>query len=109
MLLYLIFDLLDFHSAEAETKLKLEKVAEIKKINAQMMAIKRWTAASNKRLFLFNIFLINIHYVRWIKWILKYTLVILKIMDKWSWLISGVCQSSAVTLYKVGGILSKGQ
>ena len=41
MLLYLIFDLLDFHSAEAETKLKLEKVAEIKKINAQMMAIKR--------------------------------------------------------------------
>ena len=48
MLLYLIFDLLDFHSAEAETKLKLEKVAEIKKINAQMMAIKRWTAACNK-------------------------------------------------------------
>ena len=41
MLLYLIFDLLDFRSAEAETKLKLEKVAEIKKINAQMMAIKR--------------------------------------------------------------------
>ena len=29
------------YSAEAETKLKLEKVAEIKKINAQMMAIKR--------------------------------------------------------------------
>jgi len=28
-------------SAEAETKLKLEKVAEIKKINAQMMLIKR--------------------------------------------------------------------
>ena len=27
--------------AETETKLKLEKVAEIKKINAQMMAIKR--------------------------------------------------------------------
>ncbi|XP_015771626.1 PREDICTED: coiled-coil domain-containing protein 37-like [Acropora digitifera] len=27
--------------AEAETKLKLEKVTEIKKINAQMMAIKR--------------------------------------------------------------------
>lgn len=50
MLLYLIFDLLDFHSAEAETKLKLEKVAEIKKINAQMMAIKRWTAACNKQL-----------------------------------------------------------
>ena len=41
MLLYLIFDLLDFLSAEAETELKLEKVAEIKKINAQMMAIKR--------------------------------------------------------------------
>ena len=41
MLLYLIFDLFDFLSAEAETKLKLEKVAEIKKINAQMMAIKR--------------------------------------------------------------------
>ena len=35
-------------SAEAETKLKLEKVTEIKKINAQMMAIKRsvhWTEA----------------------------------------------------------------
>lgn len=30
-----------FISAEAETKLKLEKVAEIKKINAQMMLIKR--------------------------------------------------------------------
>jgi len=29
------------YSAEAETKLKLEKVAEIKKINAQMMAVKR--------------------------------------------------------------------
>ena len=29
------------YSAEAETKLKLEKVTEIKKINAQMMAIKR--------------------------------------------------------------------
>lgn len=28
-------------SAEAETKLKLEKVTEIKKINAQMMLIKR--------------------------------------------------------------------
>ena len=28
------------YSAEAETKAKLEKVAEIKKINAQMMAIK---------------------------------------------------------------------
>ena len=27
-------------SAEAETKLKLEKVGEIKKINAQMMSIK---------------------------------------------------------------------
>jgi wobble nucleotide-excising tRNase len=27
-------------SAEAETKFKLEKVAEIKKINAQMMTIK---------------------------------------------------------------------
>ena len=30
-----------FCSAESETKHKLEKVAEIKKINAQMMAIKR--------------------------------------------------------------------
>lgn len=38
-LLVVIF--LSFYSAEAETKLKLEKVAEIKKINAQMMAIKR--------------------------------------------------------------------
>ena len=32
--------------AEAETKLKLEKVAEIKKINAQMMAIKRYNYLS---------------------------------------------------------------
>ena len=53
MLLYLIFDLLDFLSAEAETKLKLEKVAEIKKINAQMMAIKRWTAACNIKAYIF--------------------------------------------------------
>ena len=29
-----------FYRAEAETKSKLEKVAEIKRINAQMMAIK---------------------------------------------------------------------
>ena len=29
-----------YYSAEEETKAKLEKVAEIKKINAQMMAVK---------------------------------------------------------------------
>ena len=31
-----------YFRAEAETKAKLEKVSEIKKIHAQMMAIKRW-------------------------------------------------------------------
>lgn len=31
-----------YFRAEAETKAKLEKVSEIKKIHVQMMAIKRW-------------------------------------------------------------------
>ena len=45
----------------------------------------------------------------WIKWILKFTLVILKIMDVWSWSISAASVLvSHLTLYKAR-ILSKGQ
>ena len=42
----------------------------------------------------------------WIKWTLKCRLVILQLKTL---KISAVCQSTAVTLYKVGRILSKGQ
>ena len=45
----------------------------------------------------------------WIKWILKFTLEILKIMDVWSWSISAASVLvSHLTLYKAR-ILSKGQ
>ena len=36
------FSFVTISRAEAETKAKLEKVAEIKKINAQIMLIRRW-------------------------------------------------------------------